>query len=445
MPTFTYNALKPDGTVAKGELTATDRGEAMRRLDRSGLQPISIAVKDGAGGGGVAVKAPPEKKKAEPAAKAAKPAAKPATPEPKAGARTDTGGEVPAGPIRLSTKQVILFTEEISDLLNAGLQLEPALRIMEARDELGPLKSVSTLLRQKVRDGASFSSALRSSSPNFGDLYCAMAAAGEISGALGTMLKRQAHYLKTIEDLRANVVTALIYPAFLCGAGILVFVLFVTKLIPSLAGLLASSGKELPAVAKFMIGLGDFFKVYWWVVLLVVAVGVLVFQKLTTMEKYRPAWDQKRLGLPLVGPILTGRFFVQFLETLASLVENGLPLLRALDLSRDATQNLYVRGLLGQVIGMVGEGASLSKSLKKVGFFPPLMTDMITVGEQTGDLPLALRRTADRFDKELTKRITRMQAMIPHIVTAGMAVLVGMVAYMMISVIMQSVTGIKVR
>jgi len=441
MPTFAYSALKPDGSLARGELTANDRAEAMRRLDRSGLQPVSIAVKDAAGSaspaGPVDKKSPEtrldEKKKASETAK------KPADAKPEAAV------PLSKGPVRLSRKQVILFTEEMSDLLSAGLQLEPALRIMESRDELGALKQVSALLRQKVRDGGSFSGSLRSSSPNFGELYCSMAAAGEISGALGVILKRQSQYLKSIAELQSSVITALIYPAFLFVAGMLVSGLFVTFLVPQLASLLKSSNKPLPLPAQVMMGMGDFVKDYWWIIMLVVASIMLVFQKVTTNPAYRPAWDRIRLGLPLVGPILTGRFFVQFLETLANLVENGLPLLRSLELSRDATQNIYVRRLLDQVIAMVAEGGSLAKALKRVGFFPPLMTDMITVGEQTGDLPLALRRTAERYDKELEKRIVRMQEAIPHIVTIFMAILVGMVAYMMITVIMESVTGMKVR
>ena len=441
MPTFAYSALKPDGSLARGELTANDRGEAMRRLDRSGLQPVSIAVKDAAGSaapaGPVDKKSPEtrldEKKKASETAK------KPAE------AKSEVAVPLSKGPVRLTRKQVILFTEEMSDLLSAGLQLEPALRIMESRDELGALKQVSALLRQKVRDGGSFSGSLRSASPNFGELYCSMAAAGEISGALGVILKRQSQYLKSIAELQSSVITALIYPAFLFVAGMLVSGLFVTFLVPQLASLLKSSNKPLPLPAQVMMGMGDFVKDYWWIIMLVVAFIMLVFQKVTTNPAYRPAWDRMRLRLPLVGPILTGRFFVQFLETLANLVDNGLPLLRSLELSRDATQNIYVRRLLDQVIAMVAEGGSLAKALKRVGFFPPLMTDMITVGEQTGDLPLALRRTAERYDKELEKRIVRMQEAIPHIVTIFMAFLVGMVAYMMITVIMESVTGMKVR
>jgi len=448
MPTFAYSALKPDGSLARGELTANDRGEAMRRLDRSGLQPVSIAVKDAGSGGGVATAVAPGKKptdgKAEPSAKGADGGKKAAETKP-AAPKAEAAGGLPKGPVRLRRKQVILFTEELSDLLSAGLQLEPALRIMESRDELGPLKQVSALLRQKVRDGGSFSASLRSSSPDFGELYCSMAAAGEISGALGVILKRQAQYLKSLAELQSSVITALIYPAFLFVAGVLVSALFVTFLVPQLASLLKSSNKPLPLPAQIMMGTGDFIKAYWWVILLAVAAVMFVFQKVTTNPVYRPAWDRIRLGLPLVGPILTGRFFVQFLETLANLVDNGLPLLRGLELSRDATQNIYVRRLLDQVIGMVGEGGSLAKALKRVGFFPPLMTDMITVGEQTGDLPLALRRTAERYDKELEKKIVRLQAAIPHIVTIFMAILVGMVAYMMITVILESVSSIKVR
>lgn len=459
MPTFAYSALKPDGSLTKGELTASDRSEAMRRLDRSGLQPISLQLRDEVAAPAVkpavtaAAAAPADKKEAAAPDKGKgwslfkksedKSASLefPASGKTKAKAKTE---EV-LREVRLNRKQIILFTEELSDLLGAGLQLEPALKIMESREEDGPLKAIASNLRQRVRDGASFSAALRAASPSFGELYCSMAAAGEISGALGVILKRQAQYLKSLADLQSSVVTALIYPAFLFVAGVLVSTLFITFLVPQLAGLLKSSGKELPLPAQIMLQVGDFFKEYWWVILLGVALVLYVFQQITTSEKYRPGWDRVRLQLPLVGPILTGRFFVQFLETLANLVDNGLPLLRALELSRDATQNIYVRGLLERVIVMVGEGGSLSKALKRVGFFPPLMTDMITVGEQTGDLPLALRRTAERFDKELAKKIERLQAAIPHIVTVFMAILVGMVAYMMISVIMESVTGIRVK
>ncbi|MGI8602305.1 MAG: type II secretion system F family protein [Verrucomicrobiales bacterium] len=460
MPIFAFSALKSDGSMTSGELTASDRAEAMRRLDRSGLQPVSLKTKDAGEGGGTAVatkKARPSEQR--PAAGEVKKTPDPKKPEAKGGGsaasageskrkeeaegKSGSGVEVPTGPVKMTRKHVVLFTEELSDLVGAGLQLEPALKIMENRDEQGPIKSVSALLRQKIRDGSSFSSSLRSSSPSFGDLYCSMAAAGEISGALAIILKRQAQYLKSLAELQARVVTALIYPAFLFAAGTAVSVLFVSFLIPQLTGLLKQSGKELPLPAKVMLQVGDFFKGYWWLIMVVLALAVWLFQFLTKHPKYRESWDRIRLKLPLIGRLFSGRFYVQFLETLANLVDNGLPLMRGLELSRDATQNLYLRGLLERVISMVAEGASLSRSLKRVGFFPSLMIDMVTVGEQTGDLPHALRRTAERYDKELEKNIERVQAMIPHVVTVIMAILVGSVAYMMITVIFESFTSMK--
>ncbi len=449
MPTFNYTALKPDGSVAKGELTANDRNEAVRRLDRNGLQPVSLVPKEGG--------APEPAKKVEdkkPASEAKQAAIDKKAAVKKAGERADAaaeakgkknelGDKVPTGPVKLKRAQIVMFTEELADLLGAGLQLEPALKIMESRDELSTLKDVATILRSRVRDGSSFSGALRVASPSFGELYCSLAAAGEISGALSTILRRQAEYLKSLQELQSRVATALIYPAFLIVAGVAVSVLFVSFLIPQLTVLLKQMGKELPPAAKFMLGVGDIFKHYWWAIIALVMGSVYTFQRVTTHPKYREPWDKMKLNLPLVGAVFSGRFFVQFLETLGNLIENGLPLLRAMELTRDATQNLYLRGLIGQVISMVGEGGSLSRALKKVGFFPPLLTDMITVGEQTGDLPLALRRTAGRYDKELEKKIDRVQAMIPHVVTVLMAGIVGSVAYMMVTVIMESISGMK--
>ena len=347
------------------------------------------------------------------------------------------------GPVRLKRGQIVMFTEELSDLLGAGVQLEPALKIMESRDELSNLKIVTQMLRQQVRDGTSFSQALRVASPSFGDLYCSMAAAGEISGALPTILRRQAQYLVTVAELQSKVAFALIYPAFLVFSGLAVCVLFVAFLIPQLTDMLKQMGKELPLAAKVMQGAGDFVGAYWWLVIIVAAFAVWIFQKVTTTPPYNQKWDRIKLFLPMAGPVFTQRFFVQFLETLSNLIGNGLPLLRALELTRDATVNLHLKDLVSESIEYVREGASLSRTLKRVGFFPPLLTDMIIVGEQTGDLPLALERAASRYDKELQKKIDKVMALIQPLIIVVMAVIVGSMAYMMISVILGSIAGMK--
>jgi general secretion pathway protein F len=447
MAVFTYSALNKGGVLTNGDITANDRADAFRRLDRNGLQPVSLKPKDEGAAPAVKLAKTAEKSEKAPAALAV---AKPVKAEVvKAASGKATEPEkakapgIPTGPVKLKRADVILFTEELSDLLAAGLQLEPALRIMESRDELSGVKDVTTILRAKIRDGGSFSQSLKSASPNFGELYCNLAAAGEISGALPKILRRQSEYLLSVQALTNKVTVAMIYPICLMIAGFAVSILFVSYLIPQLTQLLKSMGKELPFAAKAIMGVGDFAMSYWWAIAMVIGLVVWGFQRITTSPTYREPWDRTKLTLPFFGPLISQRFFVQFLETLSNLVGNGLPLLRALELTRDATVNRHLKGLITKVIGMVGEGGSLSRSLRKVGFFPSLLTDMITVGEQTGDLEHSLERTAMRYEKELQKTIDRGTAMVTPIIIFVMAIIVGTMAYLMVSVIRQSVTSIK--
>ena len=408
MPTFQYKALRTDGTTADGELEANDRHEAVLRLDRSGLQPVKLDIKAEVNAVG-----------------------KPAAAE-------------PLGPVRLKKPQVVLFTEELSELLGAGLQLEPALRVMESREELGELKSVAKILRQEVRDGTSFSAALRKASSNFGDLYCSLAHAGEVSGALSTILKRQANYLSTIQDLQSRVKMALIYPSFLVFSGVAVVVLFITFLIPKLTLLLKSTQGDMPPIGEFMLDMSEFLKGWGGASILIIIIGSAVgFRSYIKAERNREWWDKTKLNLPLFGKVIRARFFVQFLETLANLVGNGLTLLRALELSRQATPNLFLKAKVGEIIDYVGEGGSLSRTMKRVGFFPPLLLDMVAVGEQTGQIGESLERAAERYDKQLGKDIEKISALIQPVIVVVMAILVGIMAYMMITVIFDTIAGLN--
>ncbi|MCW0219758.1 MAG: type II secretion system F family protein, partial [Prosthecobacter sp.] len=177
MPTFAYSAHSPSGVIT-GELLAADRAEAMSLLGKKRLQPFKL---EQAGGSVV-----------------------------RETRVTDAKGAT-SGPIRLKLGQVVLFTEELSDLLGAGIQLEPALATMERRRELSGVKTLATALRAKVRDGMPFSKAIAATSPSFGNLFCSLAAAGEASGSLPSILKRQVEYLRSLAALRSKVAFALIY------------------------------------------------------------------------------------------------------------------------------------------------------------------------------------------------------------------------------------------
>lgn len=422
MPLFSYKALSTNGSVATGEVEAADRPEALRTLDKRGLRPVNVKES--------AKSAPANKKEATPLRQKEKVAGK---------EEISTSGE-----LKLKRAEVILFTEELSDMLGAGLQLEPALKSMENRQELGSLKEVSQRIRHIVRDGVNFSAALKKVSPSFGPLYCSLAAAGEASGALDTILKRQAHYLKTLAELQSRLILALIYPAFLILVGLAVAVVFVTTLIPQLTELIKSTpGGKIPWAINLMMVLADFIKA-WWIVIILTLVGAFLFFKAwKDNETNKPKWDDIKLNMPLIGAVICSRFYVQFLETMANLVSNGLPLLRALELSRDATQNISLRSRLNGVIAQVGDGRSFSKAMIRSESFPPLLIDIIAVGEQTGKIDQSLRRAAERYDKELDNDLKRVMALIMPSVLIMMALLIGSFAYLMITAIFQTISNMK--
>ncbi|MFT5471298.1 MAG: type II secretory pathway component PulF [Verrucomicrobiales bacterium] len=417
MTAFEYSAYAANGSLSSGTVEAGDRGEALRRLAARHLQPVSVNPV-GTAGKSDTFRAIPDKTATE---------------------RSDT---VMDGPIRLKPGQVLSFIEELADLLHGGIQLEPALGIMERRKELSGLKAVAKRIREKLRDGQSFAAATRSTSPSFGDMFCNLVMAGELSGSLSSVLRRQAKYLQTLEELKAKVLSALIYPAFLVVSALSVAILFVVFLIPKLMELLDSTGGSLPAGAQFIISISDVFKSNWWIILTAGVSGFALVRWWSRQSANRASWDRFKLRFPLTGQLLRERFYVQFLETLSNLVSNGLPLNQALGLTRTAIPNEHLRNRLQAVIADVGDGANLSSALEQTGEFPSLLTDMIVVGEHTGELPVALARAAERYDRELSKRAEKLAALIQPAVVVMMAGMVGAMAYLMITAIFQTIAGL---
>jgi type II secretory pathway component PulF len=411
MALFSYNAVSRDGGRVSGQVEAQSRAEAFRKLDTDRLQPISL-VQQGNGETNVV--------------------------------RTSAAEEpVPTRDIRLSGSQIILFTEEMSDLLDAGLQLEPALRVMEGRNELSSIKTVASSLRQQVREGSSLSTALRLVSPSFGDLFCNLVAAGELSGSLPKLLRRQATFLIAMDDLRKKVVSALIYPAMIFVLGIGLIFLFMTYLVPQLMTLFQKTGRDLPLLTKVLVQTSGFFSNYWWAIIGSIVGSVFGFLQLIRTQAGRQWWHRTQLRLPLFGSVLRGRFYAQFSETMANLIANGIPLLNSLRLMTSAIGNLHLRGLMEKVVEMVREGGSLSRALQRSGEFPPLFIDMILVGEQTGDLAQSLERVGRRYDKELNIKIQRLTALVQPVVILVMAAMVGAIAYSIINGIFDAVGGLR--
>ena len=410
MAEFAYKATDSTGSPTTGRLAAHSRGEASRLLRERGLQPVSVSSTDGSDS---------SKKSAAAAANEPLP--------------------------RLNTTQLLYFTEELAELLEAGLKLEGALKVIEQRQEKSGVQPIASRLRQRVRDGFSFSAALHDCGRTFDPLYCNLVAAGEASGALPQILKRQCAYLTLIQDLRSRVVSSLLYPAIVFTSAIVLMFVFLTFLVPQLSSLLGKTGQKLPLITQVLISTSQFCGQWWWAIIAFIGLLVLLVRYAVRTPDGRDWWHQTMLSLPVVGPVLQAKFFAEMLQTLSTLVSNGVALLHGIQLMTAATANVYLKTLLVKVAAMVGEGISLASALRRVGFFPPVMMDILAVGEQTGDIAGALERAAKRYDRDLTTRIGHLTTLVQPAIILLVALFVGIVAYSMIAGILTSVSSLKTR
>ncbi|NOX98841.1 MAG: type II secretion system F family protein, partial [Verrucomicrobia bacterium] len=365
------------------------------------------------------------------------------------GARSSTKGkavsEVATGPTKLNRVQVINFTEDLADLLDAGINLEQALRVLHERQKNPLIKAVSGILRDEIREGVRFSLALKKASPSFDTLYCNLVAAGEASGSLGEILQRLAISLKQMHSLQRRVTGAMIYPTvLLLGCVVLLFV-FSTVLMPKLSQLISKTGGELPAITQVLINFSDFMVDWWWMIILVTTALFFAFRVYIGSTQGRVWWDRVKMVIPVFGGVISGRFFAQYCHTMANLLSNGVPLLNALKLVARGSSNVFMKDLLEGAVLDVGEGGSLAKALGKSDFFPLALIDRVAVGEQTGELGKAFVKSARKYDEELDVRIERLTSFVPMVVLIVMSVIVGVVAYSIMTTIFGSVSGISRR
>ncbi len=411
MPAFTYTALSSSGQQSTGKLTAGSRAEVFKKLEAQSLTAVKVVEEASAGA---------TQRKA---------------------AKDQAAGAFQA--VKLKRAQIILFTEEMADLLDGGLQIDQALRVLEERQEAAEVKAVAGMMRIEVREGSTISKALRKASPSFDDLYINMVAAGEASGSLPEILRRLAIGLNVMQELQSKVTQAMIYPVLLILACACLLIVFMTVLVPQLTSLLDKSNVQMPMATVILMNMTGFFKQWWWLMLTVVTAALLIFRAHIQTPKGRMWWDKTKLELPLFGGATRTRIYAQFAHSLGNLVVNGVPLLNGLKLATKAMSNKFVQTGLTSAVALVGEGAPLSNALRKVGQFPSLLTDMIAVGEQTGTLGRALEKSAIRYDKELDKQIKRLTTYISPAIMIFMAVIVGLVAYSIVTAIFQATQGVR--
>lgn len=400
MPNFRYQALAASGQVASGELEAPTRSEAFRLLEARQLAPLSVT---------------------------------------EAATATVTEGGLP----KLSRPKLIFFTSELADLLESGLAVQQALTVMAEKQQDPLIRRVSANALLRLRDGQTLSASFRQASPSFDELYTSLVAAGEATGTLSGVLNRLAQSLAQLHDLQKRFTSAMVYPAFMVGACVLLMMVFTMVLVPQLTGLLEKTGQQLPAITRMLLRFSGFCTAHWWKMGLAVVAAFGGFRLLVATSGGREWWDRAKLSIPLIGPIVETRFYASFTQALGNLVSNGVPLLSALKLLVNSTGNVFFRRRLDQVIEDVGAGDPLSKALRRSGEFQPLMADIISVGEQTGHLARSLQKAASRYDRELDSRIKRLTSLISPIIIIFLALVVTVVAYCIVSSIFSAVSGIR--
>jgi general secretion pathway protein F len=400
---FQYRAVDPQGKVVEGTIEAGEVPAVVARLHDRGLIPINIGASvDGA--------------KERRATRVALPTL------PQIGRR------------RVKGRDLLVLTQELSALISAGLPLDRSLATLAELADNPELKRITTEVLHAVQGGKSLAEALAQHRV-FPPLYVNMVRAGEIGGFLELVLQRLAEYLERAQQLRDDVRSALTYPILLTGAmGVSMLVLLVYVL-PKFSALFDDMGRALPLQARIILGLSNAIRGYWWVFLGAVGLAVAGFRYSIRTPRGRYNWDQWKLRLALVGPVLRKMEVASLARTLGTLLKSGVPMLQALGIVKEVAGNLVISRAIGEVEVGVREGAGVAEPLALSGVFPPLAVQMISVGEETGKLDEMLIRVAEHFDRDVRTQIMQFTRLLEPVLILVMGVGVGFIVVSMLSAI----------
>lgn len=409
----------------QGELECADRGAAIRQVEQKKYIPIKIEPVTASKTTGKTSGASP-------------PATSPSRSTP-----PGKSSSAPAPVVSMSHSQIHLFTEQLAHLLTAGVTLDESLGILVKRLKHPKLNAVAKALHQGLVDGRSLSQALKDFPRIFSPLYVNMVAAGEASGSLNEILRRLTVHLADLKSLRDRVQQALLYPAILVLVGFGMIIIFMTVVVPKLTAFFANTGQTLPLPTQILIKSNEILSSYWWVG---VAGGAAIFSlwKVYVRTPHgRLSWDRFLWNIPVFGDVPRYRYYAQFARTLGTLMQNGVTLLRALELLEEIAGNEFIRQKMTRVRDAVVDGVNVSVASAKEAIFPELFCDMIAVGEQTGKFAETMLMVADVYERELDKRVQIMSALIPPVIMIVIASIVGAVVFAILSAVLSMTSGLR--
>jgi general secretion pathway protein F len=372
MPLFHYRASDAIGNVIQGTLEAREEHQVVAHLHQGGLIPLRISLEEAASG---------------------------------------WQEKVPLWRGRIPSREVVNFTQELAALLKAGLPLDRSLQALAQVTSRPAMKTVLAQVLRDLQEGKALGEAL-SRQRIFSPLYVSLVQAGETGGFLEEALERLGDYLRTVNEFRSYLFTALIYPTILAGVGSLSLILMLLYVVPRFESFFKEMGQNLYWSTQMLIALSQAFRSYWWLGGLLLAGAVLVLRRLVKSPEGQMAIDRFKMQAPFLGDLSRRVAAVFFAKTLGTLLSNGVPMVSSLRVVIASVNNRYLSKALTGVLANVEKGQQLSGLLKKVGMFPELFLQMTAIGEETGQLANMLLSAAASLENDARSAVRRLLALL---------------------------------
>jgi general secretion pathway protein F len=398
MPVYEYTALDKAGKNKTGIIDADSAVAARQKLRGTGIFPVEVKET------------------------AARPKDQPA-------------GQVTVSTLfkRVRPGEVSVVTRQLSTLLGAGITLVPALEALITQVANPLLKKIMAQIKESVNEGNSLAFSLSQHPKVFSQIYINMVRAGEASGSLDLVLDRLAEYSEHQQALRGRVKAALAYPIFMFFIGTLVLLFLVTVVVPQITKVFSDMHQTLPLPTLILINVSEFLKSFCWLLLACLVVAVILLKQFRKTPKGSYIWDEIKIRVPVFGSISLRLAIARFGRTLGNLLDSGVPLLTALEIVRNIVNNVLISDVIDNAMDEIQAGKSLAAPLSRSTWFPPMAIQMISVGEQSGELEKMLNKIADIYEREAESRITVMTSMLEPIMILVMALVVG---FMLISILL---------
>ena len=426
MPRFNYVALDSRGQEATGLVEATSTNDAIGRLRQAGYFPTSVYEEAIARFDGKAAR--------QRTAKMAR------TTKPRAKSRM-----VLLQRTKVKPKILMIFTRQLATLIDSGLPLLRSLTVLANQERDKVLKKTINKLADSVQSGNTFSDALALHPRIFNDLYVNMVKAGEVGGVLELVLNRLSEFQEKANKIKNKVVSAMVYPIIVMTMAVGIMGFLLVFIVPKFEAIFHDmlGDKPLPAITTFVIGTSNLVKDHGLLVLGGVIVVVMAYKFIGRTRGGRFVIDSFKLRMPLFGDLNRKTAISRFARTLGTLVTSGVPILQALNITRETAGNAAIAAAISQVHDSVKEGESIVQPLEASHAFPPMVISMIDVGEETGKLPDMLLKIADVYDDEVDNSVAALTSMLEPIMIVLLALIVGTIVLALFTPLISIITGLQ--